>query len=760
MKTKSIICGLLTCLMLGVSTSCQDMLTASSDRHSYETATDTLYSYWGVLKTLQNLGERYVILGEARGDLVMPTEYTSDTIAAIADFRNPQDGDCRYLRASDFYAVINNCNAYLASADTLRPIYGANTGKNNKYMMREYAQVWTIRAWVYMQLVQLYDEVPFYTQPLMSTGEVDDFYNAGNCPKANRRNLATLIEAEAGANLQNIIMQDYPQYGEYNNMVHSLFCYFPTQAVLGDLWLMGAQSQADYERAAQYYYDYLTRFWATLPATYYCTASENRFAMGSGRVTYSYGNMSSIYNVSGVSPKSAINSYETITVIPSTTNKLWGTVQRGVNDVFGFTSEVHVSTSASDTTTSASVSLTERGERRQLVSSKAFNTLCHNYPYIDIDAKATTVGQEIRYDTIETAGDARRAWSRDLSYVYDGQEQHGEFVIKQNPGISYSTTYPVIYRKAQIWLRYAEAINRAGFPEHAYAILADGLSRDLTPYYSSDHCDYYSPSYILEEQSGKKHYYLTKAEADLVYDADTLGKQPEDWTYKAAPASYLLPLTLAKMDSIPIDTLQMLLANKIEVNKVATVSGKSQMSIYSGNYIPYNQAVLASKFPYMQFQVSALDVTVSTSINHGIHGRGNTSNISPTWCNTMLKDDGTDSILNPFYNFDLCVRMKWPEFKRVNSFAVSADEYAKYQEKLITAVEDLIIDEAGMELCFEGSRFNDLVRVAERRNAIKAGAGSEWIANKIASRSTGTVDEALKAKVLNRQNWYFKLPNQ
>ncbi|MEE1215350.1 MAG: hypothetical protein U0L04_10265, partial [Bacteroidaceae bacterium] len=87
MKRKSIISLLIFCMSLGMfTTSCEDMLTSDSERHSYEVAQDTLYSYWGILKSLQNVAERYVILGECRGDLVTSTGYVSDTIAAIVNF--------------------------------------------------------------------------------------------------------------------------------------------------------------------------------------------------------------------------------------------------------------------------------------------------------------------------------------------------------------------------------------------------------------------------------------------------------------------------------------------------------------------------------------------------------------------------------------------------------------------------------------------------------------------------------------------------
>ena len=163
MKTKSIISLLVFCMTLGMlTTSCEDMLTPDSERHSYKVAGDTLYSYWGIVKSLQNIAERYVILNECRSDLVEGTSHVSDTIAAILNFGQNgyedkyEDGACKYLRISDYYHVINSCNAYIAMCDTFR-----TTGTDRKYMIREYSQVQAIRAWVYMQLVYAYGEVPF-----------------------------------------------------------------------------------------------------------------------------------------------------------------------------------------------------------------------------------------------------------------------------------------------------------------------------------------------------------------------------------------------------------------------------------------------------------------------------------------------------------------------------------------------------------------------------------------------------------------------
>ena len=122
MKKITIISLLIGCMAMGtMTTSCEDMLSPDSERHSYVVAQDTLYSYWGIIKSLQNVAERYVVLGECRGDLVSGTSYVSDTIDNILKFKMNEatDGSCRFLKASDYYHIINSCNVYLAKCDTL-----------------------------------------------------------------------------------------------------------------------------------------------------------------------------------------------------------------------------------------------------------------------------------------------------------------------------------------------------------------------------------------------------------------------------------------------------------------------------------------------------------------------------------------------------------------------------------------------------------------------------------------------------------------
>jgi hypothetical protein len=69
----------------------------------------------------------------------------------------------------------------------------------------------------------------------------------------------------------------------------------------------------------------------------------------------------------------------------------------------------------------------------------------------------------------------------------------------------------------------------------------------------------------------------------------------------------------------------------------------------------------------------------------------------------------------------------------------------------IPLVEDMIIEEMALEGAFEGYRYYDLMRVALRRNA------PEYLADPI-SKQNGKADDALRALLMDKKNWYLPRP--
>lgn len=69
-------------------------------------------------------------------------------------------------------------------------------------------------------------------------------------------------------------------------------------------------------------------------------------------------------------------------------------------------------------------------------------------------------------------------------------------------------------------------------------------------------------------------------------------------------------------------------------------------------------------------------------------------------------------------------------------------------------MEEIIMDERARELAFEGERFYDYIRIALRRE--KAGNnGIEWLAEKISSSRPANERAAIKARLMNIENWYL-----
>lgn len=459
MKNKSFISILLLLVSLTWTfSSCEDMLTTDSDRKVYVPAQDTLYTYWGIMKCMQNVAERQVVLNEVRGDLVSPAQI-SDSISAIAEFENPEDGSCRYLNIKDYYKIINNCNAYLANADTMK------TSTGNKIMIKEYAQVATIRAWTYLQLVKLYGKVPYYTEPIISLDFIEnfDFKNSKNYIDEN--NIAdTLVQT-----IEKFVDTPYPSYGDYNNgavTINSELTMLPVRLVIGDLYLTSGK----FEQAAQAYFDYLKDTKSYLPTGYHSLASRVSI---NNTERYFYEDYGDKFNET-VRPSS---STEAISVIPSAANKLYGNIQTGICNLYGWEVLTNISVddasnSTSGTTTStASVTVWRNAEMKQVTVSNAYLRLCKEQSYAVNDGKD-------KAEYYLGAGDARQSG-------FTEDDIDGYFVNKPcKDGFSY--TYPIIYRKALVWLRFAEAINRAGFPAYAFAILKDGLCMEYLPEYVTE----------------------------------------------------------------------------------------------------------------------------------------------------------------------------------------------------------------------------------------------------------------------------------
>jgi hypothetical protein len=647
MKKLSIFSTLLVAMGMGF-TSCSDMLEKDSSDKVYVSAQDTLYSYWGILQKVQGIAERNVIINEIKGDLVTGSSYVSDSINNIANYEQVENGSSALANISDYYAVINNCNLYLESCDT------AAIKNNNQYMVEEYAQVLAIRAWTYLQMVYLYGEVSFYTQGIRSLSFLDSY----DGKTVNKNTLATELGPQL-LQIQAKVGFNYPSYGDYDTgggvTVSAALCMFHPYLVYADMQL----AAGNYDEAAYRYWEWLL---------------ENDGALSNSCFPYKYkSKKDDDYTYTATSYVSQFTNAtrvgdELITVIPSASNKQFGKMLTGVANLYGYTSNSVQSTEegseddGSDASTSASLSLS-LNYKKELDPSQAYLDLNKAQYYV-----APTGVVMYQGDVRGTAGSNASLYR---STNTDDNKQY-LFIQKFCPYRSFTYNIP-LYRRSQVWLRLAEAINRMGFPEYAFAILKDGLCAASLPKIET-----YQVS--VEDEEGNV---TTETRERFV----------------AGDAYYIDSLEYMRAKSYP----------QLDFTNDKWTTSSTYNTSYSYNGQDYKKEI-----EHMGIHV---------------HGCGDVEGYSDT------------------LYFD---------YKKILAAAELTPESPL--EDRVNAIENVIVDEMALECAFEGTRFSDLVRIADHKN--QAGYnGNLWFAAKVAGRNgNNTVDKALLEKLKQQSNWYLPVP--
>lgn len=243
------------CLLLSGAlfmSSCEDMLEIDTTRVDNEfndlTLNDSVYSVLGIIKSVQNIADRHVLLGELRGDLVVtnPGKAVMD-IQGISNFEF--DLNNPYLAVKDYYSIINNCNVFLARVDT------TIERSNQKLMLREYVAVKSLRAWTYLQLAINYGSVPYFTEPVLTHHAATDIMAQ---PMKSRDEIVSLL-IEDLTPYENPRLYPMPVWegikvGGLN--MHTASLFMPIRALLGELHLWRG-NPGDYRLAANYFYNSL-----------------------------------------------------------------------------------------------------------------------------------------------------------------------------------------------------------------------------------------------------------------------------------------------------------------------------------------------------------------------------------------------------------------------------------------------------------------------------------------------------------------------
>ena len=432
----------------GLLTSCSDFFEQDStyiidaEKDHLNNATDTIYSLTGILNNVQAIADRTILLGEARGDLMTVTDATPADLRAVANFTIGDDN--MYNNPLDYYAIINNCNYFIAKADI-----ELKNNRNQFIFKKEYAEVKAIRAWTYLQLVTTYGRVPFVTEPIMTKEESERSY-----PMYDIKQVCNYFINED--NLQDLVDDEMPDYGIIKSLPSKNFL-FPVRLVLADLYLWAE----NYYEAAKYYHDFIIN--RNGKSGIYPTTTYSVRWLDTDWDGYNYSWES--YTFRSSVEESTASDNELITMIPMDSIPSEGHYSQ-LRNIFNSTNQ-----------NDYKVSLVPSNKIINLSESQVY---CYN-DQGNVTYATTTKVKEMTGDLrLSQAWETEKNVSKSTGGTYDYQ-----YIYK------YQTKHVHVYRRTLVYLRLAEALNRAGYPRYAFQILSSGVNTEvlqdsIIPHYRAD----------------------------------------------------------------------------------------------------------------------------------------------------------------------------------------------------------------------------------------------------------------------------------
>jgi hypothetical protein len=375
-----------------------------------------------------------------RGDNVTTTNYTDNNLRKLASFTATTANE--YDSAYVYYHIINNCNYYIAHRDTA--LY---TGSTN-VVIHEYAAIKAVRAWAYLQLARSYGKVPFFTEPLTKISQI----NKSDYPELDLNGIVAALAPD----LEQYTGYNVPDYGSIaagstnwgqSKTVYSQKCFIPVDIILGDLYLEDGQ----YDNAAKHYTTYLTKIATetnTPVASYSIKNLLDEPSDFSGTVTTTP-TWESIFNNNSTT--------DIISYIPMAVNRLRGKTTK-VPEAFGY--NYYSTSSSSDELYDDEIQIEPSDNYMNLADTARY------YYY----SQTTTSSLANSVCNSAILGDMR---ARTTLKQGDGEDSTKIWVRK------YLSGNIVLYRMTTVWLHLAEALNRMGYPDAAFAILKDGVQEQL-----------------------------------------------------------------------------------------------------------------------------------------------------------------------------------------------------------------------------------------------------------------------------------------
>ena len=458
----------------------------------YKTSEDADNAILGVYSSFMRMAGQMIVLNELRGDLMDLTMNSSIELQEI-DAKKPSK-DNTYADPTGYYNVIVNCNDALVNFERMYK----EKRLNEREFLERYSDLLAMRCYMYLQLAAQFGEVPYITDPIITVADMKQMeHKALGLDEL----LDSLIVSMTSTTItgKQVSLEPYVESPLIQNNLdgYELSYYFINKyLLLGDLYLWRANDvdkKDYYELAAKQYKKIMD------------TKSD-------GEITENYLYM----KISGVDT--------------------WGSSTANSNFYYQiFFLRYHEDDTKSYNNQWVDIFSDKMIDRRvkyewawALTYDAAF---APTYPFVDLFASKANGGSYQLMPSDYAVGDLWGKQKMKNGFTFDGRGSGSSYETKSegNEIAKYLYHYDpftpyekagrlMLYRAGLVHLRYAEAVNRAGYPKIAYALLNQGL-RDT---YGTD------GGYLILNSPNEEPYYFA---ASMTETGTKYGYRREPWRF-------------------------------------------------------------------------------------------------------------------------------------------------------------------------------------------------------------------------------------
>jgi len=408
------ICNILICVIIASVglVSCDDILNVDSERLTFETD----YQMQSPNDTIYSMAGIYSQLQKLADSYVLLGELRADlmdvTVNSNLDLREINDFE---ISKNNSYVNIKDYYSVINNCNyVIQNLDTASIIKGEKVMKGYYAVVKGIRAWTYMQIALNFGTAKYYDKPILTLADAEADY-----PEYNIEQLAEVLIPDLTP------LKDEETPNILRNSGGSKV--FPIHFILGDLYLWTGQ----YKEAANEYHELMYKNRLIIDKEYRISYVLNNLLITSNYQDY----WANAFYYRGT---------EAITSILCPTT--YG--QRFELDSLNYNYEF----------TPSAIALNNWDNQTY------FNTAANTAPG-DLRKEGSVIDMNA-YSSFGSGTTTGSTSQTEKNIVY-------KYLVNQQ---TVNVQNVLVYRSSLLYLRYAEAVNRMGKPNLAFAVLKNGLN--------------------------------------------------------------------------------------------------------------------------------------------------------------------------------------------------------------------------------------------------------------------------------------------